>query len=80
MPEILRHGPYRVLFYSNEGDPREPAHVHVHAGSAKAKVWLLPDVELAYNRGHDAKALRFVIALVEHHRERCLRAWNDHFR
>ena len=27
MPQLLRFGPYRVYFWSNEGLPLEPVHV-----------------------------------------------------
>jgi len=49
MPTLLREGPYRVFFYSDEGDPREPPHVHVTAGERIAKFWLDP-VELESSR------------------------------
>lgn len=32
MPQLLRFGPYRVYFWSNEGLPLEPVHVHVSDG------------------------------------------------
>ena len=28
MPQILSIGPYSIYFWSNEGDPLEPIHVH----------------------------------------------------
>ena len=28
MPVVFRHKGFRFVFYSNEGDPREPAHIH----------------------------------------------------
>ncbi|CTQ33135.1 DUF4160 domain-containing protein [Jannaschia rubra] len=37
MPTLMRNGPLRVFFYSNEGDPRGPPHVHVIAGGDEAK-------------------------------------------
>jgi hypothetical protein len=40
MPTVVRVGPYRMFFYSNEGS--EPAHVHVEAGDHVAKFWLSP--------------------------------------
>ena len=40
MPTVLRIGPYRFYFFSNEGD--EPPHVHVDRDAATAKVWLDP--------------------------------------
>ncbi|MGZ5876149.1 MAG: DUF4160 domain-containing protein [Bradyrhizobium sp.] len=38
MPTVLRWGPYRAFFYSNEGG--EPPHIHVRSGDAEAKFWL----------------------------------------
>lgn len=35
MPVILRIKDYRFFFYSNEGNPREPAHIHVRRGGAE---------------------------------------------
>ncbi|HMK89067.1 MAG TPA: DUF4160 domain-containing protein [Methylocystis sp.] len=29
MPVVFRQGACSFFFYSNEGDPREPMHVHV---------------------------------------------------
>ena len=43
MPQILRIGPYSIYFWSNEGDPLEPIHVHVSEGRASAtatKIWI----------------------------------------
>ena len=43
MPVVFRHGGLRYFFYSNEGMPREPRHVHVKGGGRDAKIWLEPD-------------------------------------
>jgi uncharacterized protein DUF4160 len=51
VPTVLRWGPYRAFFYSNEGD--EPAHVHVRAGGKEAKFWL-HDLTIAINTGFPA--------------------------
>ena len=40
MPTVLRHGPYRFFFYSNEAG--EPMHVHVARDRDVAKFWLEP--------------------------------------
>ena len=43
MPQLLRFGPYRVYFWSNEGLPLEPVHVHVSDGMPHAdatKIWI----------------------------------------
>ncbi len=40
MPTILRIGPYRFFFYSNEKG--EPSHIHVQRERFLAKFWLNP--------------------------------------
>lgn len=40
MPVIFRYKGYRFFFYSNEGSPREPVHVHVRGSDGEAKFWL----------------------------------------
>ncbi len=79
MPVVLRADGFRLFFYANEGNPREPIHVHVERGDAEAKVWLRPTVELAYNDGFDARTLREVLNLVRTHRGRIERAWHEFF-
>jgi hypothetical protein len=79
MPTVLRQHGYRFFFYSNEGDPREPVHVHVMKAGAEAKLWLGPPVTLARSTGFDARALRQVTRLVILHAETIERAWHDHF-
>lgn len=41
MPTVLRQGPYRFYFYSNEAD--EPVHVHVERDRDVAQLRLDPD-------------------------------------
>ena len=52
MPTILRWGPYRAFFYSNERG--EPPHIHVRAGDFEAKFWL-HDLSVAVNAGFPAR-------------------------
>ncbi|MCA3604814.1 MAG: DUF4160 domain-containing protein [Methylobacterium sp.] len=79
MPTVLRTQGYRLFFYSNEGDPREPSHVHIMRAGAEAKIWLGPPVSLAESQGFNAGELRDMIQLVEQHRDSIERAWHDHF-
>ena len=55
MPVVLRLDGFTFFFYSNEGNPREPAHIHVRRGRDEAKFWLTPAVSMSYNDGLDAK-------------------------
>ncbi len=79
MPTVLLEDGFRFFFYSNEGSPREPIHIHVEKGAAEAKFWLGPEVRVAYNDGYDARVLRRLTAMIEANRARIERAWDEFF-
>lgn len=79
MPVILRFKGYRFFFYSNEGDPLEPAHIHVRGTDGEAKFWLTPEVLLARNDGFNARDLKELVGVVEQNRKLLMEAWNDYF-
>ena len=79
MPLVFRHKGFRFYFYSNEGDPREPQHVHVMKDGVDAKFWLWPDVSVAYNDGFNAKTLRELVEVIEVRRTEIAQAWDNHF-
>lgn len=47
MPTLFEHEGYRFFFFSNEGDPREPCHIHIRKGESPAKFWIKPEISLA---------------------------------
>jgi len=79
MPVVFRHDGFRFFFYSNEGDPPEPVHVHVFKDGAEAKFWLQPEVNVAYNKGFNARTLAMLSRIVEDRRAEIESAWHDHF-
>jgi hypothetical protein len=79
MPVVFRHKGFRFLFYSNEGDPREPMHIHALKDGLDAKFWLWPEVTLAYNDGFSARTLRELIELIGNRRQEIASAWNEFF-
>lgn len=79
MPVVFREGGLRYYFFSNEGSPREPPHVHVKGRGCDAKIWLEPDVAVAESYGFNSRELSTILRIVTNNRERILRAWNDHF-
>lgn len=76
MPTILRIGPYRFFFYSNENG--EPTHVHVQRERALAKFWLDP-VALASSTGFSAQELTKLSRLVRENATKFVEAWNEFF-
>ena len=79
MPIVFRLEGMRFHFYSYEGAPREPMHLHVARPDVDAKFWLYPQVRLAYNNGFSGREIRRLIGIVEAHREQIEEVWNAHF-
>ncbi|KMQ75033.1 DUF4160 domain-containing protein [Marinobacter subterrani] len=79
MPVIFRYQGFKFFFYSNEGNPLEPAHVHVRASGKEAKFWLCPTAALARNDGFDARTIRVLLEVTEQNRQRFEEAWYDYF-
>ncbi|WP_268795139.1 DUF4160 domain-containing protein [Sphingobium sp. Leaf26] len=69
----------RFHVFANEGSPCEPVHIHVAQPDADTKFWLYTEVELAYNRGFDARRIRRFRDIVEARRNEIEDAWNDFF-
>jgi hypothetical protein len=75
MPTILRIGPYRFFFFSEESG--EPVHVHVIREQAEAKFWVSPTVRVAVNEGFAQHELRKILRLVEANKELIEYEWNN---
>ena len=76
MPTVLRVGPYRFFFYSNEN--QEPAHIHIQRERMLAKFWLNP-VALARSHRFSTQELRTLESLVIDNRPLFLEVWNEYF-
>ena len=74
MPTILKIGPYRFFFFSEESN--EPVHVHVIREQTEAKFWMYPTVSIADNKGFAQHELRKVMRLVEANKELIENEWN----
>ncbi len=79
MPVVFRENGFRFHFFSDEGDPREPVHIHVNRAGDNAKFWLYPVVQQVYNYGFNVKDLTRIEAVVVARREEIEGAWHDHF-
>ncbi|EJZ7674713.1 DUF4160 domain-containing protein [Salmonella enterica] len=79
MPVILGLNGFKFFFYSNEGNPLEPAHIHVRNAEGEAKFWLEKEVKLSRNDGFDARTLRDLTRTVEQNQTLFVEAWNDYF-
>jgi len=79
MPTVFRYRGYRFFFYSNEGDPLEPLHIHVIKGENVAKFWVEPEVAVAQNYGMNPSELTKLIKIVSDHEELIRESWNEYF-
>lgn len=79
MPVVFRYKGYRFFFYSNEGDPLEPLHIHVRKGESVAKFWIHPQVSIAEAYAIKPAELRKLMQVIEENKELIERFWHEHF-
>ncbi|HEX3115842.1 MAG TPA: DUF4160 domain-containing protein [Bradyrhizobium sp.] len=77
MPVVFRHSGLR--YFSNEGQPPEPPHIHIKGGGRDAKVWLEPEISIGDSFGFNPRELSNILRVVVENRDLILRAWHDHF-
>lgn len=86
MPQIFKIGSYTVYFWSNEGKPLEPIHVHIAEGRATAagtKVWITSTGKtlLAKNSADlPFKVLRSIMRMIEANSDEIISAVGRTFR
>ena len=78
MPVVYRWKDCTFFFFSNEGDPREPPHIHVRSNGLRAKFWIKP-VALAENIGFPAQELNKLMGVISENEDLIERAWHEHF-
>jgi Domain of unknown function (DUF4160) len=79
MPKVFEVEGFRGFFFSNEGDPREPVHVHIRKGEGEAKFWVAPEVALAESWQMKVSELNRAEEIVIEHRQQILDFWNRYF-
>jgi len=70
---------YFFFFYSNEGLPLEPCHVHVRKNENVAKFWVVPNVSLASSYGIPSKDLTSIKKFIIKNKTTILEKWNEYF-
>ncbi len=79
MPIVFFLEGLKFFFFSNEGNPREPLHIHVRKDSSLAKFWLYPSVQLVDSYGFSAKELNKMAKIIDNRKVEIEDAWNEHF-
>ncbi|HYJ64987.1 MAG TPA: DUF4160 domain-containing protein [Parafilimonas sp.] len=77
MPTLLLIKGFRFFFYSNENN--EPAHVHVTKDSAEGKIWLEPNLRIAYMNGFSTAEQRDIFNIVNANFESLKEKWYEFF-
>ena len=85
MPQELKIGPYSVYFWSNEGNPLEPVHVHISEGKASSsatKVWITSRGRtlLCHNNSQiPVRILRRLLLIIEANSQQIIADWLSQF-
>ena len=85
MPQVFKIGPYIVYFWSDEGKPLEPVHVHIAEGTPQknaTKLWITGAGKalLVNNNSHiPQKDLRNLIRMVEANAGTICKKWIQYF-
>lgn len=86
MPQLLRFGPYRIYFWSNEGYPVECVHVHISDGVPSAdatKVWITERGGALLANQNDKrippKVLAHLLEMIEAQSDDIIAAWSARF-
>ena len=80
MPVVFRERGFRFFFYSFEGSPLEPVHIHVKGNGVDAKFWVGEEIAMAYNHGLNSRDLAMVMLIIRARRKEIQDAWHGHFR
>ena len=76
MPTVLRSGPYRFYFYSNEEG--NPPHIRVQRERFFLAKFCLRPVALASSRGVPSHELRIIQRIIDGQKIEILEAWDEH--
>lgn len=79
MPKVFEWNGYKFFFFSNEGEPVEPCHIHVRKGGGIAKYWIDDMVTLDSSWGMTSKELNTLAIKIEEQRELIMERWNEFF-
>lgn len=77
MPTVMIFNGIRFFFYSLEGN--EPAHIHVVKGDANGKIWLEPEIAVAYFHNFTKSEEKDILTAIETNFVIIKSKWDEHF-
>lgn len=79
MPVVFREKGYSFFFYSDEGCPREPCHIHVRKNGLEAKFWINPIVRVARATHISSYEITKIRKVIEGKKKLIEKSWDEHF-
>ncbi len=79
MPTVFSEKGFRFFFFSNEGSPLEPCHIHVRKDGNLPKFWVSDKIELADSYGFSAEELNTAEKIISKNMTKIKGAWNEFF-
>lgn len=79
MPVVFRDKGYSFFFYSDEGCPLEPCHIHVRKDGLEAKFWINPTVRVARATNIPSHEITKIRKVIENKKKLIEKSWNEHF-
>lgn len=85
MPQVFKIGNYTVYFWSNEGEPLEPIHVHVADGIPRrdaTKIWITESGKafvVDWKADIPTSAQKNILRMIEANSKIIIDKWNEHF-
>lgn len=85
MPQMLEIFGYKIFFWSNEGKPLEPVHVHIskHPHGNATKAWILSNGKVSLENNNDnipERLLNKIIKTIEDYSDNIIREWEKKFK
>lgn len=85
MPQIFKIAGYWVYFWSDEGKPREPVHIHISKGKPSenaTKIWITSNGKCILEHNNSkipSSLLNKILRLVENRSFEIISKWQDLF-
>ena len=79
MPKVFEWRGYRFFFFSDEGDPLEPCHIHVRKAEQYPKIWIEPQIQLDRAYGINSSQLSGLLRIAGERSALIKEKWNEHF-
>lgn len=79
MPKVFEWQGYKFFFFSNEGEPLEPCHIHVRKGESTAKFWIIPNISLSRSYKINAAQLKKIEKVILERKAEIEEKWNEYF-